>query len=62
MPAQVHSAADDRPSAARRQALRAADDAGNAPSVSSFFPLERYFDAADKVRTDCLKTAASLDA
>ena len=51
MPAQVHSAAEDRPSSARRQALRAADHPDNVPGVSSFFPLERYFDAADKVRT-----------
>jgi hypothetical protein len=40
----------DRPSSARRKMLRDADDSGSIPVVSNFFPLERYFDAADKVR------------
>lgn len=38
------------PSATRRIQLREADaNAGTIPSVSNFFPLERYYDASDKV-------------
>lgn len=51
MSANVHPAADNRPSSARRRMLREADDTGTIPVVSNFFPLERYFDAAEKVRT-----------
>jgi hypothetical protein len=43
-------AADDRPSSSRRKSLREADlTTGKAPTVSNFFPLERYYDASDKV-------------
>jgi hypothetical protein len=42
---------DDRPSSARRKGLREADaGSGTVPMVSNFFPIERYYDAADKVR------------
>ena len=51
MSANAHPAADNRPSSARRRMLREADDTGTIPVVSNFFPLERYFDAAEKVRT-----------
>ncbi|KAL3918967.1 MAG: hypothetical protein SGILL_003992 [Bacillariaceae sp.] len=38
------------PSAERRQKLKAADaNSGSIPTVSNFFPLERYWDASDKV-------------
>ena len=37
-------------SATRRRQLREADaNSGTVPTVSNFFPLERYYDAADKV-------------
>ncbi len=37
-------------SAARRRQLREADaNSGTIPTVSNFFPLERYYDASDKV-------------
>lgn len=43
-------ASDDRPSSARRKQLREADaTSGTIPTVSNFFPLERYYDASDKV-------------
>ena len=42
------SARDTGPSADRRKRLRDADE-GAVPVVSNFFPLERYFDAAEKV-------------
>lgn len=39
-----------RPSAARRKFLRDSDEgSGTIPTVSSFFPLEKYFDASDKL-------------
>jgi hypothetical protein len=42
---------DQRPSSARRKGLQEADaGSGSVPSVSNFFPIERYYDAADKVR------------
>ena len=42
--------ADSRPSSARRKILREGDAApGSLPEVSSFFPIERYYDAAEKV-------------
>ena len=42
---------DNRPSSARRIGLREADaGSGSVPMVSNFFPIERYYDAADKVR------------
>lgn len=38
------------PSSARRRQLREAEaNAGTIPTVSNFFPLERYYEAADKV-------------
>lgn len=41
---------DDRPSSARRKHLREADaNSGTVPSVSNFFPLDRYYDASEKV-------------
>lgn len=46
-------AVSSRPGDARRQALQAADAAlgeKGVPLVSNFFPIERYFDAANKVR------------
>eukprot|EP00339_Tiarina_fusa_P007385 CAMPEP_0117045348 /NCGR_PEP_ID=MMETSP0472-20121206/31376_1 /TAXON_ID=693140 ORGANISM="Tiarina fusus, Strain LIS" /NCGR_SAMPLE_ID=MMETSP0472 /ASSEMBLY_ACC=CAM_ASM_000603 /LENGTH=82 /DNA_ID=CAMNT_0004757323 /DNA_START=80 /DNA_END=324 /DNA_ORIENTATION=+ len=40
----------NRPSAQRRRELREGAAAeSNIPTVSSFFPLERYYDASDKV-------------
>ena len=40
----------ERPSSKRRQQLRQADkNSGSVPTVSNFFPLERYFDASDKL-------------
>lgn len=42
-----------RPSDQRRAALRDADKAlggGGVPLVNNFFPIERYYDAAEKVR------------
>jgi hypothetical protein len=42
---------DNRPSSARRIGLREADaGSGSVPMVSNFFPIERYYDAVDKVR------------
>lgn len=39
-----------RPSAGRRRQLREADaNSGSIPTVSNFFPIERYYDASDKV-------------
>lgn len=40
-----------RPSDARRAALREATDMGEkgVPLVSNFFPLDRYYDAAERV-------------
>lgn len=41
---------DDRPSSNRRRHLREADaKSGQMPTVSNFFPLERYYEASDKV-------------
>ena len=41
---------DDRPSSLRRQQLRESDaKESNIPTVSSFFPLDRYYEASDKV-------------
>ena len=41
----------ERPSTARRKLLRDSDEgSGTIPTVSSFFPLDKYFDASDKVR------------
>jgi hypothetical protein len=46
----VEAQSDDRPSSARRKQLREADlSAGTIPMVSNFFPLERYYEASDKV-------------
>lgn len=43
-----------RPSDSRRQQLSSAADMGEkgVPLVSNFFPLERYYDAADRVSSD----------
>lgn len=43
-----------RPSDSRRQQLSSAADMGEkgVPLVSNFFPLERYYDAADRVSYD----------
>jgi len=38
-----------RPSSVRRQRLRHSADPGTLPTVSNFFPLERYFDASEKL-------------
>jgi flagellar biosynthesis GTPase FlhF len=44
------ASSDDRPSSFRRKQLREADaNAGTIPTVSNFFPLERYYEASDKV-------------
>ncbi|KAG7346663.1 USP8 dimerization domain containing protein [Nitzschia inconspicua] len=41
---------EPRPSSNRRRLLREADEnSGSIPTVSNFFPLERYYDASDKV-------------
>lgn len=41
---------DERPSSARRQRLREADARNsNIPTVSNFFPIDRYYNASDKV-------------
>lgn len=49
-----------RPSDARRRALKEADNMGGenhgVPMVSNFFPIERYYDAADKVRDFVCRT------
>ena len=44
---------EDRPSSARRRGLREADaGSSNVPLVSNFFPIERYYEASEKVRTE----------
>jgi hypothetical protein len=41
---------EDRPSSARRKHLNEADaHSGTVPTVSNFFPLDRYYDASEKV-------------
>jgi hypothetical protein len=41
---------EDRPSSARRKHLQEADaTSGTVPTVSNFFPLDRYYDASEKV-------------
>jgi hypothetical protein len=46
----AQNGSESRPSSARRKILREGDAApGSLPEVSSFFPIERYYDAAEKV-------------
>jgi hypothetical protein len=49
-PSKAIGEAEDRPSSKRRIHLREADaKSGSMPTVSNFFPLERYYEASDKV-------------